>query len=64
MADLKKTMINYCLYLGIALIFLSDFVGFYYHSFVLTVYLLVGGLVAVFGAIAAMAIRRLQRTKF
>jgi hypothetical protein len=63
MTDLDKTMIYACLYLGIALIFLSDFVGFYYHSFVLTVFLLVSGLVAGFSAIVAIAVRRLQRPR-
>lgn len=63
MTDLDKTMIYAILYTGIGLIFLSDFVGYYYHNFALTIYFLAGGFVGVFGGIIAMAIRRVQNAR-
>jgi hypothetical protein len=63
MTDRYKIVASVCLYLGLALIFLSDFLGFLYHDTIpvnIIVYVLVGGLVGVFGGIILLAIRRVQ----
>ena len=63
MTDLDKTMRYAILHTGIGLIFLSDFIGFYYHNLALTIYFLAAGFVGVFGGIISMAIRRVQNAR-
>jgi hypothetical protein len=63
MTDLNKTMIYAILHTGIGLIFLSDFVGYYYHDLALTIAFLAGGFVAVSGGIIAIAVRRAQNAR-